>query len=96
MDIDIEVLKEIEAEDIKSQIYSSIAIIKQTFSTLDSVKVTVEYDPEIQDKKVFELHLTVSGDPQKVFEDELRFKDALYQKLDKRSLSFITITYAWK
>lgn len=91
-----EVLKEMEAEGIKSQLYSSLAIAKKSFSTLHDFKVTIEYDPEIQDAKKFEIHLIVKGSPETVFKDEQKFKKKLRETLDKKSLDFIVLTYAWK
>lgn len=91
-----EVLKEMEAEGIKSQIYLSLAIAKKSFSTLHDFKVTIEYDPEIQDAKKFEIHLIVKGSPETVFKDEQKFKKKLRETLDKKSLDFIVLTYAWE
>jgi hypothetical protein len=91
-----EVLKEMEAEGIKSQMYLSLAIAKKSFSTLHDFKVTIEHDPEIQNAKKFEIHLIVKGSPETVFKDEQRFKKNLRETLDKKSLDFIVLTYAWK
>jgi len=87
---------EAEKEGIKNQIYLSLAIAKKTFSSLYDINVTIEYDPEIYDQKRFDIHLTVGGSPETVFEDEKKFKKILRGNLDKKTLDLIVLTYEWK
>lgn len=91
-----EVLQIITRWGIANQVNDALNIIKETYTTLHIVKLSISTDPEISERKRIRIELTVSGSPEEVLKEELCFKKQLYSNIDLRACELITITYNWE
>ncbi len=91
-----EVVREAEERSLTDDLESSVKLAQENYSTLESIDINIEYDPEIVDRKTIRFTLTVSGEPELVLKDEFKFKDRLYSALDIKTCEQITTTYKWK
>ncbi len=94
--ISSQVVREAEERSLTDDLESSIKLAQENYSTLESIDINIEYDPEIVDRKTIRFTLTVSGEPELVLKDEFKFKDKLYLALDIKTCEQITTTYKWK
>jgi len=91
-----QVVREAEERSLTDNLESSIKLAQENYSTLESIDINIEHDPEIVDRKTIQFTLTVSGEPELVLKDEFKFKDKLYSALDIKTCEQITTTYKWK
>ena len=91
-----QVVREAEEGSLTDDLESSVKLAQENYSTLESIDIKIEYDPEIVDRKTIRFTLTVSGEPELVLKDEFKFKDKLYSALDIKTCEQITTTYKWK
>lgn len=91
-----EVVREAEERSLTDDLESGVKLAQENYSTLESIDINIEYDPEIVDRKTIRFTLTVSGEPELVLKDEFKFKERLYSALDIKTCEQITTTYKWK
>ncbi len=91
-----EVVREAEERSLTDDLESGVKLAQENYSTLESIDINIEYDPEIVDRKTIRFTLTVSGEPELVLKDEFKFKERLYLALDIKTCEQITTTYKWK
>ncbi|MGA2916772.1 MAG: hypothetical protein ABSE89_12180 [Sedimentisphaerales bacterium] len=91
-----QVIEEAKAEKIEQDLETSIGLIREIYSTLREIKLSVKYDPEIEGRKTFCFNLTVSGDVDTILNDEVLFKKNLISKISDHAFGLIVITYNWK
>lgn len=91
-----QVIEQVEAWGLKGQVDKAFETAKEMYRTLRGVCVTISEDPEIADCKRVLLTFRVSGAPQKVFENELSFKEQLHSITDEKDCERITIAYEWE
>jgi len=94
--VSAEVLVEIEKEGLKNAVYHALSLAEETYSSLESLRISTKYDPEISGLRNFEIELTVSGEPEKVLDEEIKYRTVLASRLDKRAMELIALTYIWK
>jgi len=85
-----QVVREAEEKTLTNDLETSIKLAQKTYSTLKSIDVTLEHDPEIVGRKRIRFTLTVSGEPELVLKDEFKFKEKLYSALDIKTCEQIT------
>ena len=90
------VIAQIREWGIQDQVNKALAVIPNTYRTLRETVLNISEDPEIPDRQRLRVTLTVSGTPEEVFEDELRFRDWVCSELDTKAGELITITYEWE
>ncbi len=90
------VSSQIEKWDLTNEVCTALRIIDDTYRTLQAVQVSISTDPEIRERKRIRITLTVSGNPEDVFSDELQYKGQLYSTLDIQVCELITTTYRWR
>jgi len=90
------VIEQVEAWGLKDQVNKAFETAKEMYHTLRGVYVSISEDPEIADCKRVLLTFRVSGAPQKVFENELSFKEQLHSITDEKDCERITIGYEWE
>lgn len=91
-----EVFREIERWGLKNQVFTTLRLIRETYSGWRMSNVSISSDPEIPERRRIRITITVSGTPEDVFQDELRFKERLYSTLDIKVCELITVTYNWE
>lgn len=91
-----EVIWEAEEEAVIDDLETSIKIAQDTYSTLKRIEISIEYDPEILDRKTIRFTLTVSGEPETILQNEALFKHHLRSSIDARARELITVTYGWE
>lgn len=91
-----QVVREAEEGSLTDDLEPIVKLAQENYSTLESIDINIEYDPEIVDRKTIRFTLTVSGEPDLVLKDEFKFKDKLYSVLDIKTCEQITTTYKWK
>ena len=91
-----QVIEQVEAWGLKEQVDKGFETAKEMYRTLRGVCVSISEDPEIADSKRVLLTFRVSGAPQKVFENELSFKEQLHSITDEKDCERITIAYEWE
>lgn len=70
-------------------------IASRTYVSLGKIDILFEHDPEIAGRCMIRLLLTVSGAPEKVLEEESKFKKYLRERLSSQTCEKITVTYRW-
>lgn len=91
-----QVIHRADEENLTEDLKTALKFAEENYSTLKRIEVNIEYDPEIVDRKTIRFTLTVSGEPELVLKDELKFKENLYTALDIKTCEQITTTYKWK
>jgi hypothetical protein len=107
-EIDFEILYESRTENefetlllmnewgIRNQVNKTLEVIRETYSSLRGIELTTATDPEIPERKRIRVTLIVSGTPEEVFEDELRFMEWMCNELNAKAGELIAITYKWE
>ncbi|GAI19562.1 unnamed protein product, partial [marine sediment metagenome] len=91
-----QVIAESEEKNLTKDLETAVKIAEESYSTLKSVDINIEHDPEIVGRSRIQFTLTVSGEPDLVLKDEFKFKENLYSTLDPQTCEQITTTYRWK
>jgi len=91
-----EVLLQVEEWGIEDQVFTAIQLAEATFRNMRSYDIRLSTDPELPNRKRIRIILTVTGSPEKVFEDEIRFKEKLYSNIDAMACELINISYNWE
>lgn len=91
-----EVVREAEEETLTDDLETSIELAQDTYSTLKRIEISIEYDPEILDRKTIRFGLTVSGNPETILQNEALFKQRLRSSINRRTRELITVTYGWE
>ena len=91
-----EVVAESEANGWTEELETAIELAKTTYTSLKKIELLLEKDPEITDRETIRFILTVSGNPEKILEEESKFKKHLRSKIRQHTRENITITHYWK
>jgi len=91
-----QVIEEAKAEKIELDLEIAIGLIREIYSTLKEIKLSVKYDPEIEGRKTFCFDLTVSGGVDAILKDESLFKQNLLSNVSDRACELIVIAYDWE
>jgi hypothetical protein len=94
--VSAKVFEQIKVWGIGNQVETALGIVREIFRSLRGHEVAISTDPEIPGRKRIRIILTVSGEPEQVLEDEIRFKKRLYSTLGVEECEPITITYKWE
>ena len=88
-----QVIAESEEKNLTKDLETAVKIAEESYSTLKSIDINIEHDPEILDRKTIRFTLTVSGEVDAILEDEALFKRHLRSDIDTRARELITVTY---
>lgn len=88
-----EVIREAEEKNHIYDLETSIKLAQETYVALKRIRVNIEHDPEIVERKTIRLTLTVSSDPETVLKNEYLFKRRLRSNITPRGRALITVTY---
>ena len=94
--INPEVLDEMEKNSATNDLKKIVKFAQEIYLNLKRIEISTEYDPEIADRKTIRFTLTVSGDPERILQNETQFKKQLRSNIKLNTRQLITVTYNWK
>lgn len=86
---------EIGQRGIAADIRTAVWLAEATFPRLNGIRLGVDQDPEIPERRTIRMTLRVSGEPDTVLKEERQFKKQLYKILDNTAREMLTLTYEW-
>jgi len=94
--IALPVAREAEERNFAEELQGIVELVEQNYSSLKSVDIGLEHDPEITGRKTIRFTLTVFGTPDSVLGCEAAFKKCLRSRVTTRVRELITVTYKLK
>jgi hypothetical protein len=91
-----EVVAESETDGYRDELETAIELAQTTYTSLKKIDLLLERDPEIPDRETLRFILTVSGKPEKILEEEGKFKKQIRNTIRRELREKITVTYYWK